>query len=280
MNIDETTFQNFKEHGLFYSPDRRPGPENIEVERKKNRELDAASTLCSLSTIHPKVTDEQNETEPYRRGTGETQEIFPTRLSMPNDESELNSVHCFVRKELLEIFFYKKEEINLAQKCTGSIDNVSHEDCNTKKDTPESPLHNLRTYIFNVSTLTDDDLSNDSLRVGFRCVHCAHLHTTSSLICCEGNNAESSVLQTKNLRMNAIYPKSIAGIYRLVCKWQRIHFKKCKLIPLSVRQKYDHLKASDKTRGKTRYWVTSATQLGLFDDSKPRGGIRYDALRR
>ena len=69
-------------------------------------------------------------------------------------------------------------------------------------------------------------------------------------------------------------------MHYLVCKWQRIHFKKCRHIPLTVKKVYHHLKVSDKTRGKTSYWVSSAIELGLVDDNAPRGGLKYDTTKR
>jgi hypothetical protein len=42
-----------------------------------------------------------------------------------------------------------------------------------------------------------------------------------------------------------------------------------------VREGYSHLKESDRTRGKTRYWVSSARRLGLVDVDSERGGICF-----
>jgi len=229
----ETRFRNINDHSPFQSSERLPDPENLECSKgKKELELDVASTLCSLSIIQPEVVDEQNIEIERSAGGDSSQSVaeFPTRLSMPNDESELNSLHCFVRKELLELFVYKREEISLAKEFAGSEDDFD-DDCNNKEHTSTSPHDGIRTHIFNASSLADNDISNDSLRVGLRCVHCAHLHKTSSFISCAAGTTESSVLKNTNLRMNAIYPKSVTGIYRLVCKWQRVHFKKCKHIP-------------------------------------------------
>ena len=60
-------------------------------------------------------------------------ENFPTRLALPHDDSKLNSLHCFLRSELLEIFVVQKS--------------------NNK-----SPTHSPGSSVG---------------RVGLRCVHCA-----------------------------------------------------------------------------------------------------------
>ena len=54
-------------------------------------------------------------------------------------------------------------------------------------------------------------------------------------------------------------------MYRAVCGFQRIHFKNCASVPLEVRNHYEFLKSSDKTRGKTKYWETSCELLGLVN---------------
>ena len=61
----------------------------------------------------------------------------------------------------------------------------------------------------------------------------------------------------------------------MVCTWQRVHYAKCKLVPPGVRKKYQEIKTNDKRRGKTAYWITSAKQIGLVDDDKYGGGVRF-----
>ena len=75
--------------------------------------------------------------------------------------------------------------------------------------------------------------------------------------------------------MAVFYPKSISELYRLVTSWQRVHLRKCRNLPPSVRESYTALKENDKTRGKTQYWVTSAKALGLMDCVSKAGGIRF-----
>lgn len=65
-------------------------------------------------------------------------EDFPTRLALPHDEAKLNSLHCFLRSELLEIFVVQKSR-------------------------NKSPTHSPGSSVG---------------RVGLRCVHCAMVRKT------------------------------------------------------------------------------------------------------
>lgn len=266
------------------------------LKSKKNLELDVASTLCSLSLIQPKVkgegcieTNSQGSFDSLGRENQKYVQDYPTRLSMLNDESELNSLHCFVRQELLELFIvHEDEDSGPNQSSTGLMDDDSDGECTTKSDSSASSRNAPIRLTTKVSPLTEKNKPSIYLhnkRIGFRCVHCAHLHPRSSRVSCQDESYitvldPESILQNPNSPMNAFYPKSLAELYRLVCKWQRVHFKKCRYIPPSVKRMYQHLKATDKTRGKTKYWVSSAMELGLIDDCKPRGGIRYDVTKR
>ena len=66
---------------------------------------------------------------------------------------------------------------------------------------------------------------------------------------------------------------SAGGLYRLVCTWQRVHFKACKDVPKDLKIKYDVLKEADKTRGRVQYWEDSAKQIGLCN--RKGGGICF-----
>ena len=88
-------------------------------------------------------------------------------------------------------------------------------------------------------------------RIGLRCVHCARAKSTS-----------------KVARKSSFYPLRLSNIYREVCAWQRLHFKKCSHIPEGVRKRYEHFKSIDTSRGKTRYWETSAAKIGLKNNPK------------
>lgn len=147
---------------------------------------------------------------------------YPTRLALPYDNAKLNTLHCFLRSELLEIFVVSK----------------------SKK---KSPCHSPSSSVG---------------RVGLRCVHCAMMR---------GSRREDR----EDAPMALFYPKSIAEIYRLVTSWQRCHLRKCKNVPPAARARWQTLRETDRSRGKTHYWVTSAKQIGLMDCQSRAGGIRF-----
>jgi hypothetical protein len=43
-----------------------------------------------------------------------------------------------------------------------------------------------------------------------------------------------------------------------------------------VRTTYEAIKETDKTRGKTQFWITSALKIGLVDSPARSGGVRFD----
>ena len=147
---------------------------------------------------------------------------YPTRLSLPYDNAKLNTLHCFLRSELLEIFV-------------------------VSKSFRKSPCHSPSSSVG---------------RVGLRCVHCAMMR---------GSRRD----EREDAPMAVFYPKSIAEIYRLVTSWQRCHLRKCKNVPPAVRARWQELRDTDRSRGKTHYWVTSAKQIGLMDCQSRAGGIRF-----
>jgi hypothetical protein len=146
---------------------------------------------------------------------------YPTRLSLPYDASKLNSLHCFLRSELLEIFVVEKSK-------------------------NKSPTHSPHSSIG---------------RVGLRCAHCFMVRRG------RGDRDEAP--------MALFYPKSIAEIYRLVTSWQRCHLRKCRNLPPAVRSQWQELRETDKSRGKTNYWVSSAKEIGLMDCQSRAGGVRF-----
>jgi len=234
---------------------------------------------------------------------------FPTRLALPNDASEVNSLHCYVRSELLELFVVSPAEGKVDQKLQKEAnknddddddedtDDDFYENSNSEEDDDESnrrttrarQRHNKRekknatTNTANATTATTSQYTNRRHipgRVGLRCVHCAHVSTSSRskqkdiTSSSSSSSSSSSTISTKA----SFFPKSIQQLYREVCTWQRVHFKSCPMIPDSCRTKYKYLKESDKSRGKTRYWESSARELGLinsFDDIGDHDGIKF-----
>jgi hypothetical protein len=93
---------------------------------------------------------------------------------------------------------------------------------------------------------------SSSGRIGLRCAYCSHIP------------------KRFRSKMSSFYPLTIEALYRQVCAWQRIHFGACEHVPTEVREEYNNLKESDKTRGKTHYWASSAYEIGLVN-MEPKG---------
>ncbi|KAL3766369.1 hypothetical protein ACHAW5_000908 [Stephanodiscus triporus] len=82
--------------------------------------------------------------------------------------------------------------------------------------------------------------------IGFRCRFCKGAPP--------GERAEKS----------AVYPRSLERIYLSNIRFQRDHIMQCNYIPPSIKEEYTRLKNSKGvTRGKKKYWVTSAMRRGL-----------------
>jgi hypothetical protein len=102
-------------------------------------------------------------------------------------------------------------------------------------------------------------------RVGLRCVHC---------FMARHNTMNAS--RDDEAPMSVFYPKTVSEIYRLVTSWLRCHVRKCKNLPKDVRDMWLNLRETNKSRGKTAYWVESAKKIGLVDCTSRMGGIRFD----
>ncbi|KAL7531780.1 hypothetical protein ACHAXR_004225 [Thalassiosira sp. AJA248-18] len=81
--------------------------------------------------------------------------------------------------------------------------------------------------------------------IGFRCRYC--------------KNAPASERAEKS----AVYPRSLERIYLANIRFQRDHVEHCTFIPKKVKDDYTRLKNCKGTRGKKKYWVTSAEKRGL-----------------
>ena len=192
------------------------------------RVQDAAEILLGLrEKLTQKQTKKSGAKQEHQPPQIQDPHALPTRLALPEDDSKLNSMHCYLRSHLIEVFVVERSKTAATPVETSSVG------------------HNL------------------SGRVGLRCVFCgeARKRKTSS------SDGEAP--------MAVFYPKSISELYRLVTSWQRVHLRKCKNLPPSVRETYMGLKETDKTRGKTHYWITSAHKIGLIDCTSKAGGIRF-----
>jgi hypothetical protein len=201
---------------------------------------DAAEILLGLRAI-PSPPPPPEEKKAVRQETPSLESLpddpisLPSRLSVPEDESKLNSMHCFLRSDLLELFVVERSK--------------------SPKSATEDPSYDERL------SKQGFKVGSASGRVGLRCVHCAKARA---------RNASSE----GEAPMAVFYPKSISELYRLVTSWQRVHLRKCRNLPPSVRETYDKTR-QDRSRGKTQWWVTSAEQIGLVDCTSKAGGIRF-----
>ena len=228
---------------------------------------------------------------------------YPTRLALPKDSQELNSLHCFVRAELLELFVvpFPQEDNNKVRNgnvlrthsrrrrrsCTrfkGSAsqifdddDEEEEEEEGNESEYEDTPAERRQDQIKVKKTsssfghLTSSSVRLFPGRVGLRCVHCYNLsQLKQSSEYCETSSKAS---------MSLFYPKSLNDLYRSVCTWQRVHFRNCQHIPKDVRKRYWALKDGDRSRGKTKYWIVSAKKLGLVDTMglQNRGGIQFSS---
>jgi hypothetical protein len=140
------------------APKAQDSTKTMEVEKQPSTDDDDAkmtlqpSTSCdteessgSVPTLESDCTPDLTS-EPSSDSTETTSldfpcaypENFPTRLALPHDEAKLNSLHCFLRSELLEIFV-------------------------VQKSLTKSPTHSPGSSVG---------------RVGLRCVHCAMVRKT------------------------------------------------------------------------------------------------------
>ncbi len=225
------------------------------------RELDAASILCSLYRVTPTMEDasfslsasldrspiNEKVSSPLSRDGNTVRNLkkYPTRLAISTDQLELNSLHCFIRKELLELFVVNDNH----NQDSSIVATVS-------KDDDESHNEDDNDY---ASKATSKCSANPSRgRAGLRCVFCS-----------------GRLMRSSNASMRMFYPRKLTDLYKMVSTWQRVHFTKCKFVPKEIKDKYELLKTSDKSRGKKIYWVESAMEIGLSDDEKYGGGLRF-----
>ena len=187
----------------------------------------------------------------------------PARLALDNvqESKHVNSLHQFVRAELLDIF-----SIPLAR-AQNEHSVPSKRSLRSNSNTPKRGNSASRLASVSPPSNSPSNPSHSSSyssarqypgRVGLRCIYCIHTP------------------KKKQTPAASFFPKNCADIYRQTCNWQRVHCQQCSSIPLSVKNKYMQLKQNDKTRGKTKYWETSAKAIGLEDDREGRNGIVWN----
>lgn len=188
--------------------------------------------------------------------------VHPDRLATEDDSEEVNKLHQYVRKDLLEIFVVPQ-----AATADNSDDDEDEEGSRGKKrpcggDNAAAPgtIRRTRRRSIAISHAPAPSASAQRHypgRVGLRCVHCADVRRKSTT------------------SKAAFYPLRLKNIYREVCAWQRIHFKRCPHVPADVRERYDRYKRIDPSRGKVRYWETSARRIGLRNNPDRDDGVVF-----
>jgi hypothetical protein len=125
---------------------RKQESDTTKSENLQNGMQDAALALISMNAIIEqseaslKAKDNSTNEAPREAKT------FPTRLALDEDKEKLNSMHCFLRAELLELFLVEKSRSPHILS-----ENNNYSSCDTK---------------------TDGEATAPS-RIGLRCVHCA-----------------------------------------------------------------------------------------------------------
>jgi len=285
---------------------RTPSGEGGDHQQKQvvvTPELAAVRTLCLVSA-NGNMKNKSKTTEEESAGGDRQATSFspssqkrglPTRLSCPQDRTELSGPHCFLRDELIEIFCIPIE-IEAASP-EGDEDGEEKVNVTDKKKKKKKMIE----------------------RIGFRCVHCASVQIQRAAAAMEAEKrakgiggrgssrsheksssspggkpssspspSTSSSLPSPSLAhhssgsiapMGTFFPKSLAEIYGLINTWQRVHFRKCRHVPPVVRRIFEDLKKTDKRRGSTKYWATAARQIGLADDIEFGRGLRFVGSR-
>jgi hypothetical protein len=181
------------------------------------------------------------------------------RLAMPNDEEHLNSVYCFIRSELLELFVVW-QEVQPSQQQVLQVD-VSLSQAQNKSQTSST-------------SLSSNSCSRTRIpRVGLRCVYCER---ATSRVPAKKRRPCHSLMRT-------IFPTTVAELYPRVILWYSLHVKTCPFLSPLIRQQLNDLQKEGvpKKRGSPAYWIASAHALGLQDyssPSTPRRGIVWVEL--
>jgi hypothetical protein len=118
-----------------------PSPPKPVPSHQTEATLDAASILLGLRTTgspSPSVEIEKRDDSP-KREVDIRPDFLPTRLALADDENKLNSMHCFLRSELLELFVVESKP--------------------SKNDEQEK----VKDYV----------VGSSCGRVGLRCIHCS-----------------------------------------------------------------------------------------------------------
>ncbi|KAL7546960.1 hypothetical protein ACHAWF_010278 [Thalassiosira exigua] len=204
--------------------------------------------------------------------------LHPDRLAHEDDKEEVNQLHRYVRSHLLEVFVVPHQDSKAASNgseedeegaSSPSADSGSSDQA--ERVTRRRAVPVKTAYATPAATA----IRHYPGRVGLRCVHCAHVRRRPSSSSSSRSSSTSSAKGAAKASKAAFYPLRLKNIYREVCAWQRIHFKKCRHVPPGVRERYDHYKRIDTSRGKVRYWEMSAKKIGVSDNTEREDGIAF-----
>lgn len=136
----------------------------------------------------------------------------------------------------------------------------------------------IRSHCVEVFSATAQDVAENRSnhitlqQVGVRCCFCAS-HASK-----QGDESkdgpEETSPQGSKIAATISFPTTVAGIYDLVKRWQRVHLEACAHIPENVRDQLSTLANNNNAWVPTtrQYWADSARTLGLVDTT---GGIRF-----
>lgn len=264
------TIRCFSEYNTRFNDDQDEQDEEVleaasilcMLSNAKVDERDIQKTIDMMTTLRKYESSQEDEDESHSSYYAYDQEIeeplpalpppkfsnfrHPDRLAMEDDVMEVNRLHQYVRSDLLEIFMVPQVDDQ-------GDDNSDDEDQNMAPGTETESYdrvtrnsHHRGNVPSHSATAAATTTRHYPGRVGLRCIHCANVRPSI-------HHASKS----------CFFPLRLHNIYREVCAWQRIHFKKCPFVPSGVRDRYDWLKNSDTSRGKVRYWEVSARKIGL-----------------
>lgn len=184
-----------------------------------------------------------------------------------DDEDNVNQLHQFVRRDLVEVYVIPKNA-RIASADLEDDDGADELDeaevCGlVGADSFDSTSSSLRTSSCRSNIPHAKQQVKQRAypgRVGLRCKYCRR----------------AGALSSSTVKMATVLPFSVKNLYRAVCRFQTTHFLKCPNVPRDERAKYMALKESDKTRGNKKYWITSALRKGLMDHPDGIEGIILD----
>eukprot|EP00986_Skeletonema_menzelii_P005716 scaffold2118_cov145-Skeletonema_menzelii.AAC.1 len=155
----------------------------------------------------------------------------PMLLALDDDDYWLTPLHCFVRKNCVEVF-------------TAS-----------STDAENTPTKGKRRNVV-------------AGQIGIRCPHCNKMGGNDIAGGTTPDKGENDVVEKKVFpsRGSVYYPNSITNVYNATMNLLQRHLFFCPNMPNEILKKYTTLKKDDARSGTSKmYWVESAKSLGFVD---------------